>query len=262
MELEHVRQTLGAYLAHFPAEKPRVQPLERVLASGRHRAPIARQSPAHITAGAVLVDPESRTVLQIRHRQLDRWLLPGGHVEPSDRSLPEAAHRELMEETGEAGRQASLALSYPVDIDVHVIPARPERGEGEHLHFDFRFVFTMSSGEIELASEEVEEFRWAELGGLGPLGQRVEQLLSGADELDELICKHLEIVDGGRAIGFSPHLRIEVFVDLLSAMLIPEHGRLLVDALSRSLPRLKMRAGESSRPSGAMRSWATDSQKL
>jgi hypothetical protein len=32
------------------------------------------------------------------------------------------------------------------------------------------------------------------------------------DELDELICKHLEIIDGGRAIGFSPHLRVEVFL--------------------------------------------------
>jgi orotate phosphoribosyltransferase len=57
------------------------------------------------------------------------------------------------------------------------------------------------------------------------------------DELDELICKHLEIADGGRAIGFSPHLRVEIFVDLLSAMLIPKHGRLLVDALCKTLPQ-------------------------
>jgi hypothetical protein len=56
------------------------------------------------------------------------------------------------------------------------------------------------------------------------------------DELDELICKHLEIADGGRAIGFSPHLRVEIFVDLLSAMLIPKHGRLLVDTLCKTLP--------------------------
>jgi 8-oxo-dGTP pyrophosphatase MutT (NUDIX family) len=92
--------------------------------------------------------------------------------------LPEAAHRELTEETGEAGRQASLALNYPLDIDVHLIPERPDRGEAEHLHFDFRFVFTMSAREIELASDEVEAFRWATLDALGPLGQRVGDLFS------------------------------------------------------------------------------------
>jgi orotate phosphoribosyltransferase len=56
------------------------------------------------------------------------------------------------------------------------------------------------------------------------------------DRLDEIVCRHLEIADGARAIGFSPNLRVEVFVDLLSAMLIPRHGQLLVDALAEILP--------------------------
>jgi 8-oxo-dGTP pyrophosphatase MutT (NUDIX family)/orotate phosphoribosyltransferase len=236
MESEHIRQTLGRYLAYFPDERLSLQRLEQALAESRKDALISRESPAHITAGAVVVDPKRRTVLQVLHRGLNRWLLPGGHVEASDRTLPEAAHRELAEEAGEAGRHASIVFDYPLDIDVHVIPERPERGESEHLHFDFRFVFTMSTGDVELATHEVEEFRWTTLDALGPLGQRVEALLDDADELDELICRHLEIADGGRAIGFSPHLRVEVFVDLLSAMLIPRHGRLLVDALGKVIP--------------------------
>lgn len=56
------------------------------------------------------------------------------------------------------------------------------------------------------------------------------------DELDELICRHLETADGGRAIGFSPYLRVELFVDLLSAALIPEQGVTLARALLSILP--------------------------
>lgn len=62
------------------------------------------------------------------------------------------------------------------------------------------------------------------------------------DILDDLICRHLEIADGGRAIGYAPNLRVEVFVDLLSAVLVPSRGRILVDALVESLPKLDLKA--------------------
>jgi 8-oxo-dGTP pyrophosphatase MutT (NUDIX family) len=177
MELDHIERILGRYLAEFPAEHARTLPLAEVLADGGRRSLISRQSAAHITTGAVVVNVQCRTVLQIWHRRLNQWLLPGGHVEYSDRALPEAAHRELAEEIGEAGRRASLALDYPLDIDVHVIPAQPDRREQEHVHFDFRFVFTMSTGVIELATDEVEGFRWTALSTLGVLGQRVGDVL-------------------------------------------------------------------------------------
>ncbi|WP_406403626.1 NUDIX domain-containing protein [Streptomyces sp. NBC_00879] len=47
-------------------------------------------------------DPHRPTgrVLHIKHRALNRWLLPGGHLEPDDTSLLAAAQRELTEETG------------------------------------------------------------------------------------------------------------------------------------------------------------------
>lgn len=47
---------------------------------------------------AVFVVHENRILLQF-HKKLQRWLPPGGHIEPNE--LPdEAALREVMEETG------------------------------------------------------------------------------------------------------------------------------------------------------------------
>jgi len=52
----------------------------------------------HFTATAVVHDPRGR-VLLVYHNKFDRWMCPGGHVEPGE--LPdEAVLREVLEETG------------------------------------------------------------------------------------------------------------------------------------------------------------------
>jgi hypothetical protein len=53
----------------------------------------------HLTCSATLIDPEAR-VLLIHHNALGLWLRPGGHLEPKDTPLPQAALRERCEETG------------------------------------------------------------------------------------------------------------------------------------------------------------------
>ncbi|MFJ1589882.1 NUDIX domain-containing protein [Kitasatospora albolonga] len=67
---------------------------------------------AHATAGAVLVGPDGR-ILHIRHLALDKWLLPGGHLEPEDDTLQEAALRELCEETGVPADSVASAAPGP-----------------------------------------------------------------------------------------------------------------------------------------------------
>jgi len=52
----------------------------------------------HFTATAVVHDAHGR-VLLVYHNKFDRWMCPGGHVEPGE--LPdEAVLREVLEETG------------------------------------------------------------------------------------------------------------------------------------------------------------------
>ena len=68
---------------------------------------------------AVFVVHKGRVLLH-RHRKLDRWLPPGGHIEPNE--IPDdAARREVMEETGV---MATLLGVPPIDID---LPGQPKQ---------------------------------------------------------------------------------------------------------------------------------------
>ena len=94
-------------------------------------------APGHVTASAVVVAPDGGSVLLVFHRRLERWLQPGGHVEPTDGTILGAATRELAEETGLV--LAKSICPGPVGLDVHRIPAAG--GEPPHLHHDVVFGF-------------------------------------------------------------------------------------------------------------------------
>src|SRR5215813_96805 len=57
-------------------------------------------TPGHITTSGLVFSQDRDRILIVHHRRLERWLLPGGHVEPSDPSVEAAAAREVFEETG------------------------------------------------------------------------------------------------------------------------------------------------------------------
>ena len=86
--------------------------------------------------------PEGGRVLLVHHRRLDRWLLPGGHVELDDDEIWDAARREVREETG-AELEPDLRPGL-ISLDVHGIP--PKRNEPYHLHHDLIWRFCSSVG--------------------------------------------------------------------------------------------------------------------
>jgi 8-oxo-dGTP pyrophosphatase MutT (NUDIX family) len=152
----HLQDQLAAYLDRYPESADEIRPLLALdTPAGFDRATL----PGHVTASAIVLD-ESGAVLLIHHRTLDRWFQPGGHLDPDDDSLPAAARREAIEETGLDPACLELLDPAPVHIDVHPIPANPRKGEAAHDHYDVRYLFRCTSGELRPRAEEVHAAEW------------------------------------------------------------------------------------------------------
>ncbi|MBR2840845.1 MAG: NUDIX hydrolase [Bacilli bacterium] len=53
----------------------------------------------HYCASAFIINPYDKKILLVKHADYDKWLQPGGHIEP-DETPEDAAVREVYEETG------------------------------------------------------------------------------------------------------------------------------------------------------------------
>ena len=113
-----------------------------------------RFDPGHFTASGFVVSPDGSSLLLIHHRRLNRWLQPGGHIDPEDPSPIVAAAREVEEETGVATEPVAAHL---IDLDIHSIPARDP--EPEHEHFDLRFAFRALDARL-IVDDEVNDAIW------------------------------------------------------------------------------------------------------
>ncbi|GAB2469650.1 coenzyme F420-0:L-glutamate ligase [Jatrophihabitans fulvus] len=110
--------------------------------------------PGHLTASTVVVDPSRGAVLLTLHPRVGRWLQLGGHCEPGDRTLLDAAAREAREESG----IGSLSVDpVPLRLDVHPITCSlgvPTR------HFDVQFLAVAAPGAEPAISDESLDLRW------------------------------------------------------------------------------------------------------
>jgi len=111
--------------------------------------------PGHITGSAWIVNPERTQSLLVHHAKLNKWVQPGGHAD-GDENILRVAMREAEEETGL--KNLTLVTRVPFDVDIHVIPQRPDFPE--HFHYDIRFLFEASLEEPILVSEESHDVKW------------------------------------------------------------------------------------------------------
>ena len=138
------REALLGALETYRRSAPREAAISRFEAFLERADPFRRGDPdGHVTASAVLARPSADSFLLVFHRKLDRWLQPGGHVEPEDASVFDAALREAREETGIAALESPFADRI-LDVDVHAIPAFGN--EAPHWHYDVRYLLTSTDG--------------------------------------------------------------------------------------------------------------------
>ena len=155
--------------AHQSADAAEARDVARVLDFvARHPDPFDRRiAEGHLTGSAIVLTADGTRVLLLHHRKLDRWLQPGGHADPGERSGEAVALREAREETGLQTLHVHPAAPRPLDVDVHEIPARP--GEPAHAHLDLRYLVVAGAGPLTRAQEEAADLRWFGWDELGPL---------------------------------------------------------------------------------------------
>lgn len=116
--------------------------------------------PEHLTASCFVLSPDLRKVLLCLHRKGRFWVQFGGHLEPGDRSLADAARREAREESGIA--DLDLLDESIADLDRHDLHG----GFACAAHWDVGFVAVVDPTRTTTASNESDDVRWFALDAL------------------------------------------------------------------------------------------------
>lgn len=116
--------------------------------------------PDHLTASALVVDAARTSVLLCLHRKVGLWLQFGGHIEPEDLSVAEAALREAQEESGID--DVVLVGGGPLRLDRHAAPCD---SRARH-HLDVQYLAVVPDGAQPRTSGESLDVRWFRADGL------------------------------------------------------------------------------------------------
>lgn len=152
-----VRAVLHAHIPADDSERDSLHRINDLVATAS--APFSRDHfmPGHLTASAIVVDPDRAHALLIFHAKLKMWLQPGGHFEAGETDPSLAAAREVLEETGLSTRWPGEVPKL-LDVDVHAIPAR--KADPLHHHFDLRMLLVADKGEVRACDDGVSDVKW------------------------------------------------------------------------------------------------------
>ncbi len=162
------------------------------------------------TATVYILDGDR--VLLIYHRKLQKWLPPGGHIDPNE-TPPEAARREALEETGlevellsqeNVWVKESNATSFerPFMCLLEDIPAHGD--QPAHQHMDMVYVGRQIGGQIQQNHDETGGVRWFTLSEIEDLELEVTLFTETRDTLRVLLSSS---ADRPRMQAPVPHVR-------------------------------------------------------
>jgi 8-oxo-dGTP pyrophosphatase MutT (NUDIX family) len=171
----NIQDVYNRYLCKFTEERGNFSILKNQI-DNKEDITSRKNFNGHVTASGLVICQKSKTGLMIFHKGLQIYIQPVGHIENVDNSLPEAAFREVSEETGLVSIDIHpwcLENNLPLLIDTHEIPANMKKGEDEHYHHDFMYLFEANDKRVEIQLEEVSDFKWIKLEELALLEDAV-----------------------------------------------------------------------------------------
>ncbi|MBA2699539.1 MAG: NUDIX domain-containing protein [Nocardioidaceae bacterium] len=115
--------------------------------------------PDHLTASCLVVSTDRQHVMLNLHRRYQIWVQFGGHCDPTDTSLADAALREAVEESGIGALR--LVSGSPVQLSTHEVECGPLRPSH---HLDVRYVAVAPDGTSPVISDESLDVRWFSRG--------------------------------------------------------------------------------------------------
>ena len=133
----------------------------------------------HMTGSAWLLNPAGDKALLTLHHNLQRWMQTGGHAD-GDPDILRVALKEAEEESGITG---IVPISGEIfDIDIHLIPARPAKGEPAHYHYDVRYMLRAPHEQYAISQESDDLAWWS-----------AEDFATRAAELDASVLRMAEL---------------------------------------------------------------------
>ncbi len=121
----------------------------------------------HITASAYVLNESADSIALLKHKFLNKWLQPGGHIDLADKSVLNASLRELDEEMNIKERDVKMLSKLIFDVDSHLIPENKSKNEPQHIHHDISFLFQCTKyQDILLNEQESLEAQWVKLSDL------------------------------------------------------------------------------------------------
>ncbi len=115
---------------------------------------------AHMTASAMVFDPDMRHVLMAYHNIYNSWAWTGGHAD-GDTDLYAVAMREAREETGIA--QLTPLVPCPTALDILTVDGHYKRGKWvpAHLHLNLCYSFTADPEQtLQIKPDENSGVQW------------------------------------------------------------------------------------------------------
>ena len=176
-----ISDVLDEWTPHDPAQAALLEEYRAFVAASGAAAVDRSLAPAHLTASCFVLTPDLSRVLLCFHRKGQFWVQLGGHLEPGDVSLADAAYREAREEGGIADlarRRTAPGRRAP--------PRAVRRLRSLPAHWDVGFVAYAAADAVPVVSDESEQVAWFDVDDL-PAGTPDDFAVRLRTVLDEVL---------------------------------------------------------------------------